>query len=69
MINQAEIAKAKLVNSSQHDDDSKKNLLNILAITTQATNGISPEEKIQKMTEAVLLLTISQIQTSTSLPV
>ena len=68
MINQAEIAKAKIVNSSQHDDDSKKNLLNILAITTQATNGISPEEKIQKMTEAVLLLTISQIQTSTSLP-
>lgn len=61
MINQAELAKAKIVNSGYLDDDSKKNLLNIVAITTQATNGISPEEKIQKMTESVLMLTISQV--------
>ena len=34
MINQAELAKAKIVNSNYLDDDSKKNLLNIVAITT-----------------------------------
>ena len=51
MMNQAELAKAKIVNSGYLDDDSKKNLLNIVAITTQATNGISPEEKIQKITD------------------
>lgn len=68
MINQAELAKAKIVNSGYLDDDSKKNLLNIVAITTQATNGISPEEKIQKMTESVLMLTISQVQMATQLP-
>lgn len=68
MMNQAELAKAKIVNSGYLDDDSKKNLLNIVAITTQATNGISPEEKIQKMTESVLMLTISQVQMATQLP-
>lgn len=68
MINQAELAKAKIVNSGYLDDDSKKNLLNIVAITTQATNGISPEEKIQKMTESVLMLTISQVQMAATMP-
>ena len=54
------MAKSYVANSDL-DDDYKKTLLRLIYISTLTTNGISPEEKIQKMTEAIHLLAISQV--------
>ena len=57
---EAEFAKNHLMNSNL-DDRCKKSLLRLLNISTMATNGISTEEKIQKITEAIQGLVLSQI--------
>ena len=57
---ESDLAKSYVANSDL-DDDYKKTLLRLIHISTLTTNGISPEEKIQKMTEAIHLLAISQV--------
>ena len=57
---ESELAKSYVANSDL-DDDYKKTLLRLIHISTLTTNGISPEEKIQNMTEAIHLLAISQV--------
>lgn len=49
---EAELVKSHLMNSSL-DDHIKKPLLRLLNTSTIATNGISTEEKIQKITETI----------------
>lgn len=60
IINESELAKSYITNSD-FDDGYKKSLLNLVNLTTLSTNGISAEEKIQKMTEAIHLLAITQV--------
>lgn len=48
-------------------DDQKLALFNILNVTSLATNGLSMDGKIQKMTEALFYLGINQINQSLSL--
>lgn len=57
---EAELAKNHLMNSNL-DDRCKKSLLRLLNTTTLATNGLSVEEKMQKITESIHGLIISQI--------
>ena len=59
-IDSTELAKLDVANSDL-DENYKKAMLRLLNISTMATNGISVDEKIQKMTEAIHLLVISQI--------
>ena len=60
VLEETEFAKSHLMNSSL-DDRCKKSLLRLLNTATLATNGISTEEKIQKITEAIQGLVLSQI--------
>ena len=60
VLEEAEFAKNHLMNSSL-DDRCKKSLLRLLNTATMATNGISTEEKIQKITESIQGLVLSQI--------
>lgn len=60
VLEEAEFAKNHLMNSTL-DDRCKKSLLRLLNTATIATNGISTEEKIQKITEAIQGLVLSQI--------
>lgn len=60
IIEEAEFAKNHLMQSDL-DDKCKKSLLRLLNISTMATNGISTEEKVQKITEIIQGLVISQI--------
>lgn len=60
VLEEAEFAKSHLMNSTL-DDRCKKSLLRLLNTATLATNGISTEEKIQKITEAIQGLVLSQI--------
>lgn len=60
ILEEAEFAKNHLMNSSL-DDRCKKSLLRLLNTATMATNGISTDEKIQKITEAIQGLVLSQI--------
>ena len=55
-----EFAKSQLM-SSDLDAGSKKALLRLLNVSMEATNGISVDEKIQKITETIHGLVISQI--------
>lgn len=57
---EAEFAKTHLMNSTL-DQKCKKSLLKLLNISTAATNGLSLEEKVQKVTEAILGMTIAQM--------
>lgn len=59
IIDDSELAKS-YITSSNMSDDYKRTYLKLINITTMATNGISPEEKIQKMTEAIQLLAVTQ---------
>ena len=59
IVDDAELAKSYITSSSM-SDDYKKAYIKLLNITTMATNGLSPEDKIQKMTEAIQLLAITQ---------
>ena len=60
ILDESELAKSYISNSD-FDDDYKKQLLRLINTTTLTTNGISPEQKIQKMTEAIHLLAVSQV--------
>lgn len=60
ILDESELAKGYVANSDL-DDNYKKSLLRLINISTLTTNGISPEEKIQKMTEAIHLLAITQV--------
>jgi len=60
-VNRAKIAESYVLNSEDLDDDYKNTLLTLLATSTLATNGITPEQKIQKMTECIQDLAISQV--------
>lgn len=60
ILEETEIAKNHLMNSSL-DDRCKKSLLRLLNTAAIATNGISTDEKIQKITEAIQGLVLSQI--------
>ena len=60
ILEEAELAKNHLMNSSL-DDRCKKSLLRLLNTTTLATNGLTVEEKIQKITESIHGLILSQI--------
>lgn len=60
IVEEAEFAKSRLMSSSL-DDRVKKPLLRLLNTATIATNGISTEEKIQKITETIQGLVMSQI--------
>ena len=57
---EVEFAKNNLMSSSL-DDRCKKSLLRLLNTATLATNGLSVEEKIQKITEAIFGLVLSQL--------
>lgn len=45
MLDEAELAKSYVAGSDM-SDDSKRTYLRLINITTEATNGISPEQKI-----------------------
>lgn len=57
---ESEFAKTQLMNSDL-DDRCKRSLLRLINCSMMATNGISTEEKIQKITEAIHGLVLSQI--------
>ena len=59
MFDEAELAKGYITNSDLAEDQ-KLTYLRLINITAEATNGIPPEQKIQKMTEAIQLLAITQ---------
>ena len=59
IIEESEFAKTQLMSSSL-DERCKKQMLHLLNISMTATNGISVEEKIQKITEAIHGLVITQ---------
>lgn len=59
MLDDAELAKNYIINSDL-SDEYKRTYLRLLNISTMATNGITPEQKIQKMTECIQLLAITQ---------
>lgn len=58
-IEATEFAKSQLMNSDL-DETVKKQLHNLLTVSMMATNGISVEEKIQKITECISDLVILQ---------
>lgn len=60
ILEETEFAKNHLLQSNL-DDKCKKSLLRLINISTTATNGISLEEKVQKVTEAVCGMVLSQI--------
>lgn len=55
-----EFAKHHLMQSNL-DDKCKRTLMRLLDISTMATNGISLEEKVQKITEIIQGMVVSQI--------
>lgn len=59
-IEVAEYAKSKLM-QSKLDDKCKESLHKLLTVSTIATNGISLEEKVQKITEAIFGMVVTQI--------
>lgn len=60
IIEESELAK-QYIASSALDDTCKKSLLRLVNLSTMATNGISVEEKIQKITEAIQSLAVTQV--------
>ena len=46
---------------SSLDEQCKKQLLTLLDVSTEATNGISLEEKVQRITETIQGMVVSQI--------
>lgn len=60
IVEDAEFAKHHLMQSTL-DEKCKKQLLKLLDVATEATNGISLEEKVQKITESIQGMIISQI--------
>ena len=60
ILEETEFAKNHLLQSSL-DDKCKKSLFRLINISTMATNSISLEEKVQKVTESVCGMMLSQI--------
>ena len=60
ILDESEIAKS-YINNSDFSDDYKRIFLKLINTATVATNGITPEEKIQMMTESVCLLAQTQV--------
>lgn len=60
IIEETEFAKSQVLNSDL-EQGWKKSILRLLHTATEATNGISLDEKIQKITEAIHGLVLSQI--------
>ena len=58
-LDDAELVKSYVTNSGL-SDDYKRTYLRLINISTLATNGISVDEKIQKMTECIQLLAVTQ---------
>jgi len=58
ILEETEFAKNHLLQSNL-DDKCKKSLLRLINISTLATNGISLEEKVQKVTEAICGMVLS----------
>ena len=58
-LDDAELVKSYITNS-ELSDDYKRTYLRLINISTLATNGISVDEKIQKMTECIQLLAVTQ---------
>lgn len=52
LVANAEIAKSYVSNSNL-PNDYKQLYIELLNMSTAATNGFSPEQKIQKMTESI----------------
>lgn len=59
ILDDAELAKSYITGSAM-SDQYKRAYLRLINISTMATNGITQEEKIQKMTECIQLLAITQ---------
>lgn len=59
ILDDAELAKSYITNSTL-SDEYKRAYLRLINVSTLATNGITPEEKIQKMTECIQLLAVTQ---------
>lgn len=66
LLSDLELAKTYIVNSKE-SDQYKRSMLRILNASALATNGLSPEEKIQKMSETLFSLVISQVMFSTKI--
>src|SRR5574344_1102089 len=58
-VEDAELTKNYIINYDL-SDKYKSLYVKLLSISTMATNGITPDEKIQKMTETIQLLVIAQ---------
>lgn len=58
ILSDSDLAKATVM-SSPLDDDTKRSLVTLLTQSAQATNGITPEEKIQSLTESMCGLATS----------
>lgn len=52
IVEEAEFAKNHLMQSTL-DEKCKKSLLRLLNVSTMATNGISMQDKVQKITEII----------------
>lgn len=61
LVEDTHFAMDKVMHSTSLDDQSKKQLHRLLKDSTEATNGISTEEKIQKVTESILRMVLSQV--------
>lgn len=55
ILSEAELAKTTVLNSPL-DADTKRNLVTLISNSAMATNGITPEEKIQSLTECMASL-------------
>ena len=55
IASEAELAKSTVMNSPL-DNDTKRNLVTLISKSAMATNGITPEEKIQTLTECMASL-------------
>lgn len=60
IVENAEFAKHRLMQSSL-DEQCKKQLLTLLDVSNEATNGITLEQKVQRITETIQGMVISQI--------
>ena len=58
IVEDTEFAKHRLMQSSL-DEQCKKQLLTLLDVSTEATNGISLEEKVQRITETIQGMVVS----------
>lgn len=60
ILEETEFAKSQLMHSAL-DEKCKRSLHRLIDISTTATNGLSLEEKVQKVTEAICTMVLSQI--------